>query len=113
MVLRCAHENIKRGYFKRNIYILSNSQAVIKALDNCRIHSRLIWDYHQSLMTLAESNKVHFLWVPGHKGIEGNEIADQLARKGSLHPFIRPEPACGISGRAAGHAIGDWVCRNT
>jgi hypothetical protein len=43
--------------------------------------------------------------------MEGNEIADQLAGKGSLHPFIGPEPACGISGRVAGRAIKDWVRR--
>jgi hypothetical protein len=49
----CADENIKRGYCKRNIYILSDSQAVIKALHNCRINSRLVWDCHQSLMTMG------------------------------------------------------------
>jgi hypothetical protein len=29
----------------------------------------------------------------------------------SLHPFIGPEPACGISERVAGQAIRDWVRR--
>jgi hypothetical protein len=62
-------------------------------------------------MTLAECNKVQFLWVPGHNGIEENEIADQLARKGSLHLFIGPEPTCGISGRVSGCDIRDWMCR--
>jgi hypothetical protein len=106
----CADENNKRSYCKRNIYILSDSQAAIRALDNCRITSRLVWDCHQSLMILTECNKVYLLWVLGHKGIEGNETANQLAREGSLLPFIGPEPACGISGRVAGHAISDWVC---
>jgi ribonuclease HI len=65
----CTDENIKRGYHNRNIYILLDSQAAIKALDNCKIYSKLVWDCHQSLMILAEHNKVHLLWVPGHKGI--------------------------------------------
>jgi hypothetical protein len=53
-------------------------------------------------MILAEHNKVHLMWVLGHKGIKGNEIAGQFAKTGSLHPFIGPEPTCGISGRVAG-----------
>jgi hypothetical protein len=57
----CADENIKRGYCKRNIYILSDSQAAIKALDNCKISSKLVWYCHQSLMILAERNKVYLL----------------------------------------------------
>jgi ribonuclease HI len=73
----CTDENIKRGYCNRNIYILSDSQVAIKALDNCKIYSKLVWDCHQSLMILAECNKVHVMWVRGHKGTEGNEIADQ------------------------------------
>jgi hypothetical protein len=52
----CADENIKKGYWKRNIYILSDSQAVIKVLDCCEISSKLVWDCHQSLMKLAERN---------------------------------------------------------
>jgi hypothetical protein len=39
-------------------------------------------------------------------GIDGNEIADQLARQGSSHPLIRPEPALGISAKVAREVIG-------
>jgi hypothetical protein len=58
-------------------------------------------------MILAECNTVHLIWVPGLKGIKDNEIVDQLARMGSLYPFIGPETACGISGSVAGWAIRD------
>ena len=30
------------------------------------------------------SNKVTVNWIPGHKGYEGNEIADKLAKAGSM-----------------------------
>jgi hypothetical protein len=39
-------------------------------------------------------------------------MADQLARAGSEHPFIGPEPACGISIGVAKKAVRDWPDRN-
>jgi hypothetical protein len=43
-IYKCIIETIERGYMRRNICILSNSQAAIKALDNFQINSKLIWD---------------------------------------------------------------------
>ena len=36
-------------------------------------------------------------WVPGHAGLRGNEIADELARDGSVLKFVGPQPALGVS----------------
>jgi hypothetical protein len=49
----CTDENIDMNYKNRNIYILSDSQAPIKALDKHQITSKLVWDCHQSLKQLA------------------------------------------------------------
>jgi ribonuclease HI len=76
-------ENLDRNYRNRNIYILSDSQAALKALDKHQINSKLVWDRYQTLMELANHNRVQLVWVPGHKGIAGNETADQLAKTGS------------------------------
>jgi hypothetical protein len=73
--------NLDRKY--RNIYILSDSQAAIKALDNYQIISKLVWDCHQSLLQLAKYNRVQLIWVSGHESIAGNENAAQLAKFGS------------------------------
>jgi hypothetical protein len=45
----CAAENLDRDCKNRNIYILSDSQAAIKALGKYPITSKLVWDCHQSL----------------------------------------------------------------
>jgi ribonuclease HI len=75
----CADENIDRNYKNRNIYILSDSQAEIQALDKYQITSKLVWNCHQSLMQLARHNRVQLIWVPGHEDTVGNETADQLS----------------------------------
>ena len=105
----CIMENLDRNYRNRNIYILSDSQAALKALDKHQINSKLVWDCHQTLMELAKHNRVQLIWVPGHEGIAGNETADQFAQIGAQHPFIGPEPACGISIGVARKAIRDWT----
>jgi ribonuclease HI len=88
--------NLNSNYTNRNIYILSKSQAAIRARGKHQITSKLVWDCHQSLTKLARHNRLQLIWVPGHEGIVGNETADQLARTQSEHPFTGPGPACGI-----------------
>jgi len=35
------------------------------------------------------------VWVHGHSRVRGNEIADELAREGTVRQFVGPEPASG------------------
>ena len=53
----CITKNIDKGYKGRHIYIMSNSQALIKVLNNLHINSKLVWDFHQSLVKQAEHNR--------------------------------------------------------
>ena len=85
----------------RNIYILSDSQAAIKALHSFMINSKLAWDCHQSLVKLAEHNRFQLLWVLGDTEIEWNETADQLVRQGSSHPFIWLKSTLSITAKVA------------
>jgi ribonuclease HI len=41
-------------------------------------------------------HSLRLCWVPGHSGICGNEIANELTKEGSYHQFVGPVPALGI-----------------
>jgi hypothetical protein len=77
----CIMENIEKGYAGRNIDILSDGQAAIKALESFQINFKLVWDCHQSLVKLAEYNWIQLAWLPGCTEIDGNAIADELPIK--------------------------------
>jgi len=48
-------------------------------------------------------------WVPGHSGVRGNEITGGLAREGSVHQFVGPEPALGVSRKNAREKNKGWI----
>lgn len=105
----CIQEIIRRAHRNQTIYILSDSQAVLKALLSHKQESKLVWSCLQNLKILAKRNKVTLMWVPGHIGVEGNEEADRLAKEGATTKFIGPEPFCG---KPRGHSkliIHRWV----
>jgi hypothetical protein len=45
-------------------------------------------------------------------GIDGNEIADEFALQGSLHPIIGPEPVLGIAAEVAKGGSGTGLVGN-
>jgi len=86
---------LQRNYHGKNIAILSDSQA-IKALSKAKIISKLVNKVRTALDKLGAVNKLTIRWVPGHNNIPGNELPDNLARKGAENPLIGPEPFCGV-----------------
>jgi len=49
--------------------------------------------------------------VPGHMGIDGNEIGDKSARQIYSHPLRGHEPAIGINSKVARRVIRDSISR--
>jgi RNase H len=88
---------LKEGFFGIRILICSDSKAALLALSSFVVGSRLVLECWENLQSLAETNSVELAWVPGHSGIIGNEIADELAREGSSNPPIAPLPAIPLS----------------
>jgi ribonuclease HI len=79
-------ENTEKGLHIRNIDILSDSEAVTKALDSLQINSKLAWECHQSLVRQAKHNRMQLVWVPGHMEIDGNEqLINQPKKAPQIH----------------------------
>lgn len=65
-----------------DITIFVDSQAALKSIGSNTIKSKAVRKCRDSLITIRH-HKVKLCWVPGHSNVEGNEKADELARRGS------------------------------
>lgn len=93
----------------KTIKICSDSQAALKALNSTNCNSKTVWSCQKALRELGEQNKVTLMWIPGHAGLEGNEMADLLAKGGAETDFIGPEPVLGIAHNMANQTIKTWA----
>ncbi|GBP16688.1 hypothetical protein EVAR_73901_1 [Eumeta japonica] len=104
----CSRECLRRNVIRTDICILSDSQAALKALTSYLFLSRLVWECYEILQALSLRNKLVLVWIPGH---EGNESVDCLAKRGTVRPFIGPEPFCGLT-TALDNIIRQWEERS-
>jgi ribonuclease HI len=86
----------------------SDSKAALKALHAVRT-SPLVHQCQKVLNDISARHVVGLYWVPGHAGVRGNEIADELARGGSALRFLGPEPALGVSRRDIRKRLSHWL----
>ena len=79
----CLDMNLK-GH---KICFLTDSRSALLALNNSVVRSLTVLDCISGLSALGHENEVILRWIPGHRGIEGNETADQLAKE-AVHKEI-------------------------
>ena len=79
-----ALKSIARDTDTKYIWILTDSRSSIQHLQNYQdVHDATGIHILQQLRELSQKIDIHFQWIPSHVGIQGNEIADSLAKEGS------------------------------
>lgn len=81
MAVCTAIRNIKS---KEKTVIFSDSASTLRALETGS--SRNPWI--QACEYACQGKNISFVWVPGHAGISGNEVADSLANKGRSSDLV-------------------------
>ena len=110
-ITACVEGLLGRRTRNTRIHILSDSQAALRALDAQVHESWVVWECRDALMQLAMRNEVVLQWVPGHEGIDGNEKADDLAKKGTEMCLVGPDPCCGVSYSCSKGLVRGWLAR--
>ena len=78
-------------------------------LQAAKTTSPLVRQCQQALNDISTRHAVGLYWVPGHASVRGNEIADRLARSGSVRRFVVPEPFLGVSRQIIRRKIKRWM----
>ena len=58
---------------------------------------QLYLEIYVRIQIISTRHAVGLYWVSGHVGVRGNEIANEVARDGSVLKFVGPEPSLGVS----------------
>ncbi|GFU40494.1 RNase H domain-containing protein [Trichonephila clavipes] len=67
-----------------NIWILSDSRSAMQHFSNCQsVRDNLGVSILTKLKRLSPSHQIHLQWIPSDIDVEGNEIADTLAKTGA------------------------------
>ena len=95
----------------RSVTFYSDSSAALLALASCVITSKMVRDCHNRLQKLAGICSVNLNWIPGHRGFEFNELADQEAKKAAGRTTYHPSPTLSLSIRASLRHLDEWMKR--
>ncbi|GFV95372.1 RNase H domain-containing protein [Trichonephila clavipes] len=79
----------------KEIWILSDSRSAIQHLSNWQsVRDNVGVPRLTKLKRLSTSHQIHLQWISSHIDLEGNEIADTLAKPGACEV---PEPSAPLT----------------
>ena len=110
------------------VHIFCDNRYALGVADgkwNAKAHRPLVTQIQSTLASLRLLTTVLLLWVPGHADVEGNEVADRLAKDAALsthpgltpapplplHPPLLAPPTCGTSHITPDFNVVTFVCR--
>ena len=73
------------------LHVHTDSQAAIGAINNPMINNHTVLACRNNLCLVGQEINLKIFYVPAHIGIEGNEAADQLAKRGANGSFNKLE----------------------
>nr|XP_042909483.1 uncharacterized protein LOC122271624 [Parasteatoda tepidariorum] len=88
-----ALENLKNkiNYFTKAVTLVDSKAAIQAVAINHDSDTQTVSEIRDNLIFLENADKTIMIqWIPLHVGINGNEKADQLAKKGTLD-YDRPK----------------------
>ena len=92
----------------QSVVVLVDSQAAIKSLIKCTVTSITVLNCIRNLNQLGKQNHVNIFWIPGHKRVHGNEMADYLAKSGSKSEMHGPELFITVPYASCVSTVKDW-----
>ena len=84
--------NYLNNEHNKHIIIWTDSLSSIQALTTYTIRSKTVSDCLNAINCIATHNTVEVRWIAAHKGLWGNEKADELAKLGTISEDIRSIP---------------------
>ena len=100
------------GFFPgaiNSVTFYSDSSAALLALASCVLTSKMVRDCHSRLQKLANNCLVNLNWIPGHRGFEFNELADQEAKTAAGRTTYHPSPILPLSIQSSRRHLDEWL----